>query len=458
MYYECHHLDKFISANSDLIEESLETNRKAVVLMAGASSSGKSYASQALLSSLNKKGHKAIIISLDQYDFGLSGIIPNKVNLNTFNNSLTDIEEIRERIKDVIYYVPFDRKYSPDVISKLRLSLCDLLPKGDLERFLKALVDEWNKLNFDECTVYDLFSAASDIRSLLSNNKIREKKYSKVYSEQLPSDNIIDGKDIDVIIVEGIYALDPSFLDQLVGIDLIKVFIEGDAKTLFLRRIIRDSLETSADNAFTIAMYFKNIVKSYKEQIEPNKKNADIIFHNDMAFTEMTSGNLYLSKLEFKDIKRENLDKLLNVITVDDKRYQMDYYLSSRDESVESKNVLRLRSISNSGENGSYKIASLVHKGIPKLRKDRKNIRPINVLLDESEIDRVWKDIPSAILDFEYADFKVNFIRNQIKIRAHYRDQKITIRDIKDRGIKIELSIPYDQKAIEEIKDILKVK
>ena len=48
MAFEYHHLDKWSYANLDLIEELLETSQKAIVLIAGASSSGKSYAARAL--------------------------------------------------------------------------------------------------------------------------------------------------------------------------------------------------------------------------------------------------------------------------------------------------------------------------------------------------------------------------------------------------------------------------
>ncbi len=37
MSFQYHHLDKWLLANSDLIEEALENNKKAVVLISGAS-------------------------------------------------------------------------------------------------------------------------------------------------------------------------------------------------------------------------------------------------------------------------------------------------------------------------------------------------------------------------------------------------------------------------------------
>ena len=102
MIYQCHHLEKWANANIDLVEEVLEKNKKAVVVLAGASSSGKSYCARVLKQALEYNGHKAIVISLDNYNVGLSGIIPNKVNVNYFDGKISNIKEIIARIKDII--------------------------------------------------------------------------------------------------------------------------------------------------------------------------------------------------------------------------------------------------------------------------------------------------------------------------------------------------------------------
>lgn len=455
MPYETHHIDRWCFANIDLIGECLEKNNKAVVLIAGASSSGKSHVSQLLISELEKHNLRSTIISLDQYNYGLSGIIPNKVNENYFDGKLKNIDLIRKRIKDIIYFVDFDKKYSSEILSKIKIALSDLIDEKDMEKFLLGLSKEWGNLNFDESSVYDLKGASDDVKTLLKDKPVRVKKYSKVVSEQITNDVYINGSDYDVIIVEGIYALDDKILNELKDIDCIKNFIEGNAKSLFLRRVIRDSKETSADNIFTISSYFKYILKSYYDEILPNKKYADIIFHNEMTYSEMRDGNLYLSKFEFLTQDRESVNKLLSILDVEDRRYQKDYYLSTDGENLDTKNILRLRSISPDGTADSYKISSLVHKGIPKLRNDGKNIRPINVLLDETQIEKVWSNVKDAIKDFEYAGFKVGFVRDQVKTRAHLNNQKITIRDINSVGIKIEISTPYDESVLKKVKEIL---
>ena len=57
MSFEYHHLDKFGYANLDLCEELLESEKKAIVLISGASSSGKSFSAEYLRELLERNGH-----------------------------------------------------------------------------------------------------------------------------------------------------------------------------------------------------------------------------------------------------------------------------------------------------------------------------------------------------------------------------------------------------------------
>lgn len=454
MPFEYHHLDKWAFANLDLVEEILETKKKAVVLISGASSSGKSYSASYLETLLNKQGHKSIIISLDQYNIGLSGIIPNKVNLNYFDSRITNIKEISKRIKSIIYDVDFEDKYKPEVIVKIRESISDLLDKEDLELFLKGLEEEWAKLNFDEPTVYDMKEAANDVKDLLEDKTVPVKKYSKVVSERVPSSNVINGSDYQVILVEGIYALDQSLIDELKGIDIIKDFIDGNPKSLFLRRIIRDAKLTSAHNVFTISLYFKYIVKSYYQSIYPCRESADVILNNDMTFLEMRSGDLYTTKFELHTSNRKAYEKILESGTKIDEVYQKDTYFSVEGEDKTSQNILRLRSISTDGK--TYIPSSLVHKGIPKVRKDDKVIRPINVLLKEGEFSKVWDSEADCLNDFLSAGFRIGPIHYKVKTRIIFEGEELTLRDVKNSGFHIEFAKSPKWDVVKKIKKILK--
>lgn len=449
MSFTFHHLDKWVSGNIDLIEEDLETSNKSVVFISGASSSGKSYCAEILASILKRNGYSPVIISLDSYNVGISHIIPKKVNANYYDYKIKDLDKICSLIHDVIVNVDFEDKFSPFVIEKLRPILFPFFSLDEEERFLSLLVKEWKNLNFDEPSVYDMEEASRDIISLLNGNDIKRKKYSKIISEREDSDEIISSTH-DVIIVEGIYALNDSLLKRFDKKRIITNFIDSNPKTLFLRRILRDKTSTSAPSSFTISIYFKSIVKSYLETILPSKKNADIVLYNDMSFSELKNGNLYITKREMKTDDENLINEILSESIIKSKTYEKDTYLTVKEEKNKEENILRLRSISND-EGKTYLASSLVHKGYPKIRKDKKIIRPINVLIKEGEFLDIFDSEETCLSSFSNIEFDIDKILYKIKWKISYKDHNLTIRKVENKGYYIEFDKPYDEVLIKEL-------
>lgn len=450
MAKELHHIDKWGFANVDFGEEILEKNQKALILIAGASSSGKSYGAVFLKQMLEKMGHKACIISLDQYNGGLSRIIPNKVNLNYFNSSIKDMGRIYCKIKPIIENVDFSSKYDETRLSLIKDALKDDFNESDLDKFITGLGIEWSKLNFDEPSVYDLKEASRDIKDLLKGKTIEEKLYSKVVSERIKSNSIINGDECSFIIVEGIYALNDELLDELKGIEIVKNFIDGNPKSLFLRRLIRDMGSTSASTSFTAKLYFSSIMDSYRQTILPSRSKADLVLDNDMSFAELRSGNLYLSKNLYPINSKEGLKRLEDNSLLLERSFQKDFYIVCENEKQEENNILRFRETS-FDEGKTYKPASLVHKGAPKWRKDNKIIRPVNVLLDENCIQDVWKDEESCLYDFLTNGFMINRIEIKIKTRIIYKGYNITLFEAKDRNNNLEIGDDIPASILEEV-------
>ena len=450
MAKELHHIDKWGFANVDFGEEILEKNQKALILIAGASSSGKSYGAVFLKQMLEKMGHKACIISLDQYNGGLSRIIPNKVNLNYFDSSIKDMGRIYCKIKPIIENVDFSSKYDETRLSLIKDALKDDFNESDLDKFITGLGIEWSKLNFDEPSVYDLKEASRDIKDLLKGKTIEEKLYSKVVSERIKSNSIINGNECSFIIAEGIYALNDELLDELKGIEIVKNFIDGNPKSLFLRRLIRDMGSTSASTSFTAKLYFSSIMDSYRQTILPSRSKADLVLDNDMSFAELRSGNLYLSKNLYPVNSKEGLKRLEDNSLVVERSFQKDFYIVCANEKQEENNILRFRETS-FDEGKTYKPASLVHKGAPKWRKDNKIIRPVNVLLDENCIQDVWKDEESCLYDFLTNGFMINRIEIKIKTRIIYKGYNITLFEAKDRNNNLEIGDDIPASILEEV-------
>lgn len=443
--------------NLDRVEEILEKNKKAVILISGASSSGKSYSAKILQQMLSDQNYNSVVLSTDSYNKGISGIITDKVNENYFKNNLKNIEKIKEIVKQCIYNTDFSEKFNNNDLKNIKNKIKNLIDKKEINIFLNALKTEFDKINFDEPSVYDLDKVARDVNKLLNNETIKEKKYSKIISEQLPRDTYIDGNKIDVIIVEGIYALEDNLLDKLDKQLVVTNFVESNAKSLFLRRVIRDAVSTSADNCFTISSYFKYVVPSYVNTILPNKKNADFVFKNDMTFSEFRTGSLYTTKEKVKIHNPQILKNLLEKGKITSVERQRDIYFCSKDEKVTEENLLRLRTIYDEQQQ-KYIPTSLVHKGAIKKRKDNKIIRPINILIKEGDFFKIFKDEQDFISNMQMSDFQIE--RETIKKRTRLKigEQELIIDDIKNEGVFIEFTNEVDNKLINYIKENAKTK
>lgn len=453
MSFTYHHLDKWAYCNIDLVDEILETHPKALVLLSGASSSGKSYSAEILFQMLKRTSHHPLILSLDQYNVGLSKIIPRKANQHAFSGKIVNIDKLCDAIKPIVMKRDFASKYDEEGLEQICPIIRQFLNTDDANRFLVACNEEWKKLNFDEPSVYDLKEASEDIQKLFRNEKTEEKKYSKVVSERIPSGNLLNGADYDVILIEGIYALNENFIDSLSGFPLIRNFIDGNPKSLFLRRIIRDKTMTSADSPFTVALYFKYILKSYLETILPTRKNADVILNNDMTFDELRNGTLYVSKSEIQ-ITQEEYSAIFSSSEILENEYQKDIFFNVKGENLEQDNILRLRCLS-FDEGKTFTLSSLVHKGVKKTRFDQKIIRPINVLLKEGEVSKVFLDEKDAISSFEKAGFFVGKNEIKIKTKVKYQNRVFTLRIIDGKRYYLEFS---DGDTILSINEIIALK
>lgn len=431
-------LETWKASNLDLIEEALEKHKKAIILIAGASSSGKSFASDALSEYLLLNGHKGLTIQTDSYNVGISNIIFNKVNENHFGNKLDNSEQLKEIIKNSIINLEFNKKFSKDNLIEIgRQSKKYFHSARDLSKYLNALKHEFDRINFDETTVYDLSLAASDAKALANNQTIMQKEYSKKISEQQPTNRYISGSEFDVIILEGIYALDDKVTSILNGSNVISNFIMADEKTLFIRRILRDN--AFVPNTFTVKNYFEAVLPAYKKDILPKAKKSNIVFANNMSFKELREGHVWSVH---KRIKVENVREIENLIKkskVISKTIFKDYYINTNEKvsPEESQLIFRCASYDDGKTFSPY---GFVQKGNVKLRKDGKVIRPVNVFLNEDEIKSTFKNENEFFDLIKNSDFKYVDLKIKQRTRLQYKEHFITIDNIKDDGLYIELN------------------
>lgn len=441
MPFKCHHLDKWEYMNLDLCEEVLEHSSRCVVFIGGASSSGKSFCAKNLKRVLEGNGHKALVVSTDNYNKGISGIITDKVAEKYFGGDLPNREKVVREVKSVLLKTPFSKKFDRDCLDQIKPKLASFLAPADLSKYLDGCAEEIKHLNFDEPDVYDLSSVATDIKALLAGKTVSCKKYSKVVSEQVPAHSHYDGSKYQVLIVEGIYVLSDHLLDRFDRGMAVTNFIEGSPKSLFLRRVIRDNKITSSPSYYTIGMYFHNIVKSYNETIIPSRDNAMVIFNNDMTFAELREGNLYLTKDRVKVTNPLFIQEMLNKAKLLSTTFQKDIYFTGIGEPSDFNNLLRLRELSTDGGK-TYVPSSLVNKGSPKARRDGKVIRPINVLLKEGDFFKVFGSEKDFLDNMTAAGFAIDRQVFKVKRRITYDGYRFTISDFRGEGVWLEFADP----------------
>lgn len=439
MNIRVHHLDKWAFINLDLIEEILEKRKRCAVTIGGATSSGKSFSAEYLSNFLKDNGIPSLIISTDNYNKGISGIVTDKVNERLFHGQMPNKEKVRSIVRNIIMNTPFEQKFSKENCQKIKTQTRNLLTEEEFNKYIEGCQEEIKHLSFDEPSVYDLKEVASDVKKLLSGRIIKQKKYSKITSERIPNSTTLDGSKFKVILIEGIYVLTNNLISELDRKSLITNFVEGNPKSLFLRRVIRDQKHTSLPNYLTISMYFNFIAKSYKESIQPSSSNADVILDNNMSFAELREGTLYMTKEKIKITNPEFLNKLWQNSRTIKTVYQKDLYIKGKGEPIDLNSIIRMREVS-SDKGKTYTPVSLVSKGVPKYRQDMKEIRPINVLLNENEFPKVFTSEKDFLNKVSAADFVLGQTVYKIKRYLRYKGFRLILSDIKNDGVYLELT------------------
>ena len=141
--------------------------------------------------------------------------------------------------------------------------------------------EERLETNYDHPFAFDNDLLIHNLKDLRNGKPVEVPTYD--YSQ-----HTFDPK--DVIIVEGIFALENNTLRDMMD---VKIYVDTDADLRILRRLTRDTKERGRTMESVINQYL-NVVRPMHEQfIEPTKKHADIIIpeggSNKVAIDIMTT-------------------------------------------------------------------------------------------------------------------------------------------------------------------------
>ncbi|WP_210139409.1 uridine kinase [Staphylococcus sp. GDY8P120P] len=148
--------------------------------------------------------------------------------------------------------------------------------------------EERLETNYDHPFAFDNDLLIENLNDLRNGKQIEVPTYD--YTNHTRSDKTIAFKPKDVIIVEGIFALENKMLRDLMD---VKIYVDTDADLRILRRLLRDTEERGRTMDSVINQYLNVVRPMHNQFIEPTKRYADIIIpeggSNKVAIDIMTT-------------------------------------------------------------------------------------------------------------------------------------------------------------------------
>ncbi|MEJ7540601.1 uridine kinase [Staphylococcus intermedius] len=142
--------------------------------------------------------------------------------------------------------------------------------------------------NYDHPFAFDNDLLIQNLKALQSGQSVEVPTYD--YTNHTRSDKTIAFQPKDVIIVEGIFALENEELRNMMD---VKIYVDTDADLRILRRLVRDTKERGRTMESVIDQYLTVVRPMHNQFIEPTKKFADIIIpeggSNKVAIDIMTT-------------------------------------------------------------------------------------------------------------------------------------------------------------------------
>ena len=162
--------------------------------------------------------------------------------------------------------------------------------------------------DWDVPSSLDLDLLAEHLEKLKKGEKINIPKYNFLTSQREGTEKEVDGKQVKIIIVEGLFVL---FNDNLRDKFDLKIFTLLDPDICLARRLQRDVAERGKSYKETLEQYQKQVKPSYVNYIEPTKRFADIIISTS-EFTDTSKSIDIIDKYVRYELKLNNCNHNLS--------------------------------------------------------------------------------------------------------------------------------------------------
>ncbi len=411
---------------------------KRFVIVAGASSSGKSFVSKELEDFYAKHGKKCKVISADNYYKGIARTIVQKALINNGYDNVVKIKfkDMCGIVKQTIKDTPFPQKMCEENLTKIKRGMESLFDKQLAEKLTNEIKYEFEHINFDEPFAVDLKALANDINKLSEGKSIIIPEYSfKTGEVEYYKKNEVNGKDYDVFVIEGIYALLDEVVDNIKTDDKILSAIDCDLKTLISRKLDRDITKgrSTLTPEQTVISYLSQVIPSYYKYIYPSFKNADLILRTTLTEDERKSRR---HEKQQKYVATDYVYEFLELMGYNRKSCeQTDYFLE--DSSNKNNLVLRIRE-----ENGKASKITL---------KSSEDIDNLDRYVEEYDISNFSdnnRDIGNILQKFIDSGFYVSTMVHKTRTIYNKYDTTVKVDDLGTCEKYIEIDIDDDIKEL----------
>lgn len=166
--------------------------------------------------------------------------------------------------------------------------------------FDELTLEERKKVNYDHPDSIDMNLLVLHLKRLLKGQSIPMPRYDYIKYKRKSVKEVV--RPSKVIILEGVMALEDERIRELAS---IKIFVESDDDTRFIRRLVRDMNERGRSVDDVIEQYLSTVKPMYHIFAKPTKRYADIIIPNDSSHSIAVDIIIAKIKTILRDLEEE---------------------------------------------------------------------------------------------------------------------------------------------------------
>lgn len=163
-----------------------------------------------------------------------------------------------------------------EILDELHESVTVINQDDYYKSFDELTFEERKKVNYDHPESIDMNLLVLHLKRLLKGQSIPMPRYDYIKYKRKSVKEVV--RPSKVIILEGVMALEDERIRELAS---IKIFVESDDDTRFIRRLVRDMNERGRTVNDVIEQYLSTVKPMYHIFAKPTKRYADIIIPND---------------------------------------------------------------------------------------------------------------------------------------------------------------------------------